>query len=122
MISKTGIHAIKALAALAELPSGVFAGAGAIAQQIGARQNYLGKLLQTLSHHGLVSSQKGQGGGFCLARDTETVTLLEVLEPIDHPSRWNGCIMGRPNCSDARPCTIHTRWGPTQRVSTVPTA
>lgn len=111
MISKTGIHAIKALATLAELPEGVYAGAGAIAREIGAPQNYLGKLLQTLSHQGIVSSQKGLGGGFRLAREPDAITLWDAIEPIDHVSRWNGCLLGRPQCSDAAPCAIHSRWG-----------
>ena len=111
MISKTGIHAIKALAALAELPEGTYAGAGAIAGQIGARANYLGKLLQALSHHGLVVSQKGMGGGFRLGREPQTITLLDVVEPIDHVSRWGGCFLGGGRCADSAPCAVHQRWG-----------
>lgn len=112
MISKTGIHAIKALAALARLPEGHYAGAGAIAQEIDARANYLGKLLQMLSHHGLVVSQKGLGGGFRLGRDARQITLLDVVEPIDHISRWQGCFMGNgQGCSAEAPCAVHNRWG-----------
>jgi Rrf2 family transcriptional regulator, iron-sulfur cluster assembly transcription factor len=110
MISKTGIHAIKALTVLAELPQGAYAGAGAIALQIGARQNYLGKLLQLLSHQGLVISQKGSGGGFRLGRQPDQIRLLDVVEPIDRVSRWGGCLMGRSRCGDDDPCAIHRRW------------
>lgn len=110
MISRTGMHAINALAALAELPPGAYAGAGLVARRIGARQNYLGKLLQALTHEGLVRSQKGAGGGFRLARDPRAITLLEVLDPIEHVSQKGGCLLGRPCCSDAEPCAVHHRW------------
>jgi Rrf2 family protein len=110
MISKTGIHAIKALALLADLPAGAHAGAGAVAQAIGAPQNYLGKMLQALAHAGLVSSQKGLGGGFCLARPAREIRLLDVLEPIEHITRKSGCLMGRAQCSDEAPCALHARW------------
>jgi DNA-binding IscR family transcriptional regulator len=42
----------------------------------------------------LVQSQKGIGGGFRLARDPGAISLLDVVEPIEHVSRWSGCILG----------------------------
>jgi Rrf2 family protein len=110
MLSKTGLHAVRALVALARLPAGTFAGAARIAQEIGAPQNYLGKLLKALAEEGLLESQKGLGGGFRLARDPQQISLLDVVEPIEHVSRWSGCILGRPECSEADPCAIHDRF------------
>jgi Rrf2 family protein len=110
MLSKTGLHAVRALVALARLPTGAYAGAARIAQEIGAPQNYLGKLLQSLAEEGLVESQKGLGGGFRLARDPKQISLLDIVEPIEHVSRWSGCILGRTECSEAHPCAIHNNW------------
>jgi Rrf2 family protein len=110
MLSKTGLHAVRAMAALARLPEGAYAGAARIAQDIGAPQNYLGKLLKALAEEGLVESQKGLGGGFRLARDPKRISLLDVVELIEHLSRWSGCILGRPECSERDPCAIHDRW------------
>lgn len=110
MLTKTGLHAVRAMVALAKLRDGAYAGAANIAREIGAPQNYLGKLLQTLAREGLVESQKGLGGGFRLARDARDICLLDVVEPLEHVSRWSGCILGRPECSDVNPCAIHDRW------------
>ncbi len=110
MLSKTGLHAVRAMAALARLPAGAYAGAASIAQGTGAPQNYLGKLLKNLAGQGLLESQKGLGGGFRLARDARKITLFDVIEPIEHVSRWSGCILGLPACSDAAPCALHKRW------------
>jgi Rrf2 family protein len=110
MITKTAMHAVRAVVALARLPEGGYAGAAKIAQEIGAPRNYLGKLLQTLAHEGLVQSQKGLGGGFCLARPPQRITLFDVVEPIESVSRWSGCVIGRPVCSEEEPCAIHDRW------------
>ena len=110
MLSKTGLHAVRAMVALAKLPDGSYGGAARIAQEIGAPQNYLGKLLKALAEEGLVESQKGLGGGFRLARNPQEISLLDVIEPIEHISRWSGCILGRPECSDGDPCAIHNRW------------
>lgn len=110
MISKTGLHAIRALSALAELPQGTYAGAGAIADKVNAPRNYLGKLLQMLAREGLVISQKGLNGGFRLARDPKTITLLDVVEPIEHVSRWSECFLGKKVCEDATACVVHFQW------------
>ena len=111
MISKTGRHAVTALAVLAELSRDAYAGAADVAEHIGAPPNYLGKLLKTLADRGLLESQKGKGGGFRLARNAAEISLWEIVEPIEHVSRWSGCFLGRGRCSDESPCAVHQRWG-----------
>jgi Rrf2 family protein len=111
MLSKTALQAVRALVALAEIPEGAYVGAGALAREIGARENYLGKLLQQLSHEGLVHSQKGLGGGFRLARDPQSISLYDIVEPIEHISRWTGCFLGHDRCSSDAPCAVHRSWG-----------
>jgi Rrf2 family protein len=110
MLSKTGLHAVRAVVALAKVPEGSYAGAARIAQEIGAPQNYLGKLLKAMAEEGLLESQKGLGGGFRLARPARDISLFDVVEPIEHISRWAGCILGRSECSEVDPCAIHHRW------------
>ena len=110
MISKTGLHAVRAMLALARLRDGEFAGATSVAREIGAPQNYLGKLLQTLARYGLVEPQKGIGGGFRLAKSTKHVTLFDIVDPFEQLSRWHGCILGRKECSDSDPCAVHEKW------------
>lgn len=109
MLSKTALHALKAVAALAERP-GEFQGAAHIAEQIGAPQNYLGKLLQGMIQSGVVVSLKGKGGGFQLARPPEAISLYDVVEPVDHVSRWEGCFLGKAACSATQPCAMHFQW------------
>ena len=98
------------MAVLAALPEGAYVGAAHVARKIKAPQNYLSKLLQTLSRQGLVVSQKGLHGGFRLAYAPEEMTLLEVLDPIDRVSDWNGCFLGKQRCSSRNPCAVHRKW------------
>lgn len=108
MLSRTALHAVKAVIALAERPD-ENQGAAAIAERVGAPPNYLGKLLQAMVQQGLVTSHKGMGGGFRLARRPDEITLYDVVEPIDHVSRWEGCFLGRGACSPDCPCAMHDR-------------
>lgn len=110
MISKTGIHAVMALALMARLKPGEYAGAVRIAEAVGAPQNYLGKLLQQLAGEGLVESQKGYGGGFRLARAAGKISLYDVVEPLEKISRWNGCFLRQGTCDGHTPCAVHNRW------------
>jgi Rrf2 family protein len=95
---------------LAGLPRGQRLGSAALAAEIDAPPNYLGKLLQNLAREGLVDSQKGSGGGFSLARDARSIRLVDVLEPLEPTSRWDVCFLGRPQCSGEAPCAVHHRW------------
>jgi len=110
MISKTGTHATLAMALLARSQPGAYLGAAQIAEEVGAPGNYLGKLLKRLAAEGLVESQKGYGGGFRLARPAQKIKVYDIVEPLDHVSRWNGCFLGRPACNPSKPCAVHTRW------------
>jgi Rrf2 family protein len=110
MLGKTGLHAVKAFAILATAEGGTFLGAQAIAERIRAPGNYLGKLLQVLARAGLVEGRKGLQGGFRLARLPDQISLYDVVEPIEHVSRWHGCFLGRGSCREDRPCRLHARW------------
>lgn len=110
MISKSSLEAIKALVELAKLPVGDFEGARSIAQRINAPANYLGKILQQLVAHGLVVSQKGLGGGFQLGKSSEKISVYDVVECLDDMGLWSRCFMGRKQCSDSAPCSVHKKW------------
>ncbi len=110
MITRSGTHALKAMAYLAGLPAGAYEGAGEIAARIKAPENYLGKLLRQLAQAGLLEGRKGSKGGFRLARDTRKISLFEVLEPIEHVSRIKGCVLGRTQCRRRDHCALHDGW------------
>ena len=110
MINKSSLLAIQALTELAQLPPGECEGAAAIAERIGAPANYLGKILQSLVAHRLVSSQKGKGGGFRLDRSPKKISLFDVVTAIEDTDKWEKCFLGRKQCSDFSPCQVHSRW------------
>lgn len=110
MLSTSARHAVHAVTLLGALPDGELLGAAAIADEIGAPPNYLGKLLQTLAREGVLESRKGLGGGFRLARRPREVHVFDVVEPIDQVSRWESCVLGFEECSDEDPCGLHDGW------------
>ena len=111
MLSRSCVHAIRAVVVLASLPPGAYCGTSAIAESTGAPRNYLGKLLLQLSRRGLVESQKGLGGGFRLAKAPDNIALHDVVESIEDVARWKECAFGGKQCTDETPCPLHDRWG-----------
>jgi Rrf2 family protein len=101
--------------ALAKLPPGESAGASRIAEVVEVPPSYLSKLLQNLVHDGLVSSQRGVGGGFQLARDANNISLFDIVASLERIERWNGCFLGNAVCSDQEPCSLHFRWKAVQQ-------
>lgn len=86
-----------ALLALIELTAHYDRGEPLQIRQIAAQQNipdrYLEQLLATLRRAGLVRSQRGAKGGYLLAREPWTITLLEIvgcIEGFDSPTVENG--------------------------------
>ncbi len=58
-------------------------------REIGARQGiparYLEQIFQRLRRAGLVTSKRGPGGGYLLARPPGQITLREVVEAVEGP-------------------------------------
>lgn len=52
---------------------------------------YLAKVLQNLRRAGIVTSQRGIGGGFALTRPPRQITILEVVNAIDPVERIHTC-------------------------------
>jgi Rrf2 family transcriptional regulator, iron-sulfur cluster assembly transcription factor len=110
VISKSALYALRASVELAQLPAGTFATAAQVAQVCEAPATYLSKLLEVLIVRGLVRSRKGLHGGYALSRPSESITLFDIIDPIDHVSRLPECLLGHTQCSDAEPCPVRDRW------------
>ncbi len=112
MISRTGSHTLKALAVLGGLADDRFIGAADLARRVHAPGNYLAKLLHQLSRAGVVEGRKGANGGFRLSRSASSIRLYDVLDPIEHLTTMNRCLLGKPRCTGQ--CPVHDRWSRTR--------
>jgi len=88
----------------------------ALAEATGAPVSFLSKVMQALTHAGLMSSQRGQSGGFHITARGRGATMREVIEAIDGPIYLNVCQMpGRP-CRRKSACPAHGVWAEAQRA------
>lgn len=81
-----------------------------IAEEISAPQPYAAKILQRLVKSGLLSSQKGKGGGFFFANDQGNTVLKDVILITEGSKIFTDCGFGLGKCNDENPCPIHDQY------------
>lgn len=108
-ISGTSQYAIRAVVYIATHGGDEPVRVTPIASALKVPRNYLSKTLHLLARAGVLRSTRGPLGGFQLAVPAAKLTLARVTAPFDE-SGARHCLLGRPQCSDQRPCAAHTRW------------
>ncbi len=90
-LTKKTDYALIALSLLAKLPSGVVS-ARAIAEKCGVPVAILTNILKTLTHAGVVVSERGANGGYRLGRSPEAISLHEVITAIEGQVQFVRCL------------------------------
>ena len=80
MFSRSTEYAIRAMAVLAQQPSGTLCGAREIAESADIPRPFLWKILQNLTHKKLLRSFKGVRGGYELSRPARRITVLDIID------------------------------------------
>ncbi|MCA8992320.1 MAG: Rrf2 family transcriptional regulator [Planctomycetaceae bacterium] len=104
MLPKTAEYALRAIACLAGNADCAFS-AESLAEQTKVPRRYLHKVLQDLVQAELVQSRPGPGGGYSLATDADTLTILDVVNAVAPLERIRHCPLGLP--SHTRLCPVH---------------
>ena len=110
-LSRSSQYAVRALAWLAAgREEGSYHLVSLIAEELDVPEPYLGKILQALALGGVLESRRGRGGGFRMAVEPASVTLLDVVSRIDGSRLERECVLGLRECSDEHPCALHDLW------------
>jgi Rrf2 family protein len=114
-LTRKGEYAIRGIIYLAQQPPGRVSLVSEIAAGAEVPQSFLAKIFQSFAKLGLVTSARGTGGGFILARPASAITLREVVEAVEGPIVPNRCLLGSACDKGGVPCMAHTVW---RRVQT----
>ena len=76
---------------------------------------YLAKIVHSLSKAGIVTTQRGIGGGVMLARPAGGISLHELCVALGDPAVEERCMLGIAACSDERACPCHRFWAPQRK-------
>jgi len=72
--------------------------------------SYLEQLFRRLREAGLVSSVRGPGGGYLLAKPASEVSVADVIRAVNEPVRTTMCENGVRGCHRGNRCDTHQLW------------
>lgn len=75
-------------------------------------RDFLAKVFQKLVKAHILTSTKGRGGGFGLARPIHEITLSHIVDAIEGPMAMDQCVVGLAACNDSMPCSQHDLYKP----------
>ncbi len=104
MLSKTAEYALRAVACLGSRV-GNSVSADQLAVETKVPRRYLTRVLQDLAAAGLVTSRPGPGGGYELCSDTNTLTILDVVNTVAPVERIRSCPLGLKSHTSL--CPLH---------------
>jgi Rrf2 family iron-sulfur cluster assembly transcriptional regulator len=71
--------------------------------------SYLEQLFGKLRRNQIVASVRGPGGGYCLAKAMDKVSVADIIQAVDETLDATQC-GGKGNCHDDHPCMTHNLW------------
>ena len=80
------------------------------AADLGLSAHFLAKIVQQMSHAGLVKSYRGPHGGVALGSEPDSIRLRDVVQAIDGMEGLECCALGLPGCGEEKPCPVHDSW------------
>jgi len=109
-LTRAADYAVRVMIHLATLPEYQRTTLPALARATGAPKSFLSKVLQTLSRAELISSQRGQSGGFEILTRGRQTSVRAVIEAIDGPICLNVCMTPGASCERKSFCPAHPVW------------
>lgn len=117
-LTRAGDYAIRAMVHVASLPDGAEATTAEIAGGGKIPETFAAKILRKLVRAGLLSSARGVGGGFTLAKPADSITLLALVEAIEGPIHLTDCVPDPEHCTLSHDCPASGVWLEVQRRMT----
>ena len=84
--------------------------ANAVGKAMGIPTGFLQQVLRELLGAGIVTSRPGPSGGFTLARPSEEITVLQIVEAMEGPLRTSECALRGGPCHWDDVCALHRVW------------
>jgi Rrf2 family transcriptional regulator, iron-sulfur cluster assembly transcription factor len=106
-LTKRGDYAVRAMLALARVAGSGLLSARRISEAMDIPVRFLPQVLADLQRARLVEAAAGRSGGYRLARDAASVSLLEVIEAVEGGSRRQACVLRGGPCGNDGFCDVH---------------
>ncbi len=81
-----------------------------MAEAVGSTSGFVSQVLNPLVRQGWVRSDPGPSGGYSLAVDLGSMSVLAVIEVIEGPTDSGWCVLADRPCDEAGTCALHVPW------------
>ena len=111
-LSHLADYAVVLMTAAARRPAGARLSATELSSETGVPLPTAQKLMGQLAASGLLSSVRGAGGGFALAREATQISLADIVEAVEGPIALTQCADGvNHECALDAHCRVKAHMG-----------
>lgn len=107
-LTRRGDYAIRAVIALGRVDTGEVMSAPRLAALTGIPPRFVAQVMAEIVRAGIAEARVGRSGGYRLARDAATITLLEVVEAVEGDPRRRVCVLRDSPCLRDGSCDVHS--------------
>jgi Rrf2 family protein len=115
-LTRAADYAVRVMVHLATLPPHERALLPSLARATNTPESFLSKVLQALARARLITSRRGQSGGFEILPSGRCATMRDVIEAIDGPIHLNVCVVSPRSCGRSTWCPAHPVWERAQQA------
>lgn len=98
---------MRALILIAQDKSGEPVRISYLHEELGIGFSFMTKILQPLTHSGILNSLKGAKGGIVLNKKPEEINLKQIVDIMDGDGLFTKCALGLPKCGEPETCAFH---------------
>src|SRR4029079_1832635 len=110
-LSHLADYAVVLMTAAARRPAAARLSATELAAETGLPLPTTQKLMGQLASCGLLTSMRGAGGGFALAKPAHDITLADIVEAVEGPIAMSACSNGKFDCALDAHCRVKPHMG-----------
>lgn len=108
LITRDSDYALRAICFMAK-DKNIIIPVSNLVKELKIPRPFLRKILQILNKKGILSSYKGKGGGFLLAKPAHKIFLVDLIEIFQGPLRLNECFFKKVTCPDINTCALRKK-------------
>jgi Rrf2 family iron-sulfur cluster assembly transcriptional regulator len=97
-VTRAGEYAVIGLLYLAKQPAERTVMIDEISEAERIPKSFLAKIFQSLAKGGFVTSHRGAGGGFSLAKPARLINLLQIFQCVEGAFALQKCVTDEPEC------------------------
>lgn len=109
-ITRQTEYAVRGLRELARRQADCPVQLKSIAKSCDVSEAFLAKIFQMLSQNSIVKSHRGVKGGFTLGRNSDEITIRDIVEVCEGGIALNHCLRNVDPCESLEDCEVFQVW------------